>query len=60
MSKAVTVRAQKLRRDNTKLRLYIFLALVAALLLAALFSMRLAPYDPYRSEERRVGKECRL
>ncbi len=47
MSKAVTVRAQKLRRDNTKLRLYIFLALVAALLLAALFSMRLAPYDPY-------------
>ncbi|MCI8672591.1 MAG: ABC transporter permease [Lachnospiraceae bacterium] len=47
MSKAVTVRAQKLRRDNTKLRLYIFLVLVAALLLAALFSMRLAPYDPY-------------
>lgn len=47
MSKAVTVRAQKLRSDNTKLRLYIFLVLVAALLLAALFSMRLAPYDPY-------------
>lgn len=47
MSKAVTVRVQKIKRDNTKLRLYIFLALVAALLLAALFSMQLAPYDPY-------------
>lgn len=47
MSKAVTVRAQKLRSDNTKLRLYILFVLVAALLLAAFFSMRLAPYDPY-------------
>lgn len=47
MSKTVTVRTQKIRRNNTKRRLVIFLILTAVLLLTALFSMQLAPYDPY-------------
>lgn len=47
MKETVTVRAQKVRRDHIRLRLYFFAALVALLLLAALFSRQLAPYDPY-------------
>jgi len=45
--KSVTVRRQKVRRNHIRLRLYFFLGLTAALLLAALFADRLAPYDPY-------------
>lgn len=47
MSRMVTVRTQKVRKNNTKWRLIIFLVLAALLLLTALFSMQLAPYDPY-------------
>lgn len=47
MSKMVTVRTQKVRKNNTKWRLIIFMVLAALLLLTALFSMQLAPYDPY-------------
>lgn len=42
----VTVRRQRLRRDHTKLRLWCFLALTAALLLTAIFARQLCPYDP--------------
>lgn len=46
MSKTVTVRVQKGKRNHIKIRLYVFAALVIALLLTALFSYSLAPYDP--------------
>lgn len=46
MNKTVTVRVQKVKRNNIKIRLYVLAALVILLLLAALFSEQLAPYDP--------------
>ena len=45
--KAVTVRRQKVKRSNTKLRLYFFLTLTAVLLIVTLFADKLTPYDPY-------------
>ncbi len=45
--KSVTVRKQKVRRNNIKLRLYFFLGGVAALLLVTLFADKIVPYDPY-------------
>lgn len=45
--KAVTVRRQKVRRNNIKLRLYFFLTLAAVLLIVTLFADKLTPYDPY-------------
>lgn len=45
--KSVTVRRQKIKRNNVRLRLYIFLTLVAVLLLVTLFAEQIAPYDPY-------------
>ncbi|MGN0978581.1 MAG: nickel transporter permease [Faecousia sp.] len=47
MSENITVRTQKVKRSHTKLRLYVFLTLVILLMLVALFSEQLAPYDPY-------------
>lgn len=47
MSENITIRTQKVKRSHTKLRLYIFLGLVILLMLVALFSEQLAPYDPY-------------
>lgn len=47
MNKTVTVRLQKVRRNNIKIRLYVFAALVILLLLVTLFAEQLAPYDPY-------------
>lgn len=47
MNETVTIRTQKIRKNNTKRRLIIFLALTVILMLTALFSMQLAPYDPY-------------
>ncbi len=46
MSKTVSVRIQKVKRNHIKIRLYVFAALVILLLLTALFSKYLAPYDP--------------
>lgn len=43
----VTVRRQKVKRNNSKLRLCFFLALAAALLLVTLLADRLVPYSPY-------------
>jgi peptide/nickel transport system permease protein len=46
MNETVTVRTQKIKRNNIKVRLYLFTALVLVLLLVTLFSNQLAPYDP--------------
>ena len=43
---AVTVRRQRIRKDNTKVRLIIFTALVIALLFVAVFAEWICPYDP--------------
>ena len=47
MSNTVTIRPQKIKRSHTKIKLLVFLSLVILLLLVALFSEQLAPYDPY-------------
>lgn len=47
MNGNVTIRTQKVKRSHTKLRLCVFLGLVIILMLVALFSEQLAPYDPY-------------
>ncbi|MGM9640323.1 MAG: nickel transporter permease [Faecousia sp.] len=47
MSETITIRTQKVKRSHTKLRLCVFLVLVIILMLVALFSEQLAPYDPY-------------
>ena len=47
MNGKTTVRVQKVKRSHIRQRLCVFLALVVILMLAALFSEQLAPYDPY-------------
>ena len=47
MSGIITIRTQRVRRGHTKLRLCVFLVLVIILMLTALLSEQLAPYDPY-------------
>lgn len=47
MNGKLTTRTQRIKRSHIKLRLYIFLTLVILLMLTALFSEQLAPYDPY-------------
>ena len=47
MNEKITIRTQKVKHSHTKQRLCIFLGLVSLLMLAALFSEQLAPYDPY-------------
>lgn len=47
MNETVTIRTQKVHRSHIRFRLYFFSALVILLLLTALFSEQLAPYDPY-------------
>ena len=47
MNEKITVRTQKVKHSHTKQRLCIFLGLVILLMLVALFSEQLAPYDPY-------------
>ena len=43
---AVTVRVQKIQKDHTKLRLYVFGAFAAALLIVVVFAEKFCPYDP--------------
>ena len=50
MNETVTIRVQKVKKNNIRTRLFFFLALVAILLLVALFSEKLAPYDPYKQD----------
>lgn len=47
MNGETTVRVQKVKRSHIRQRLCVFLVLVVILMLAALFSEQLAPYDPY-------------
>lgn len=47
MNGNITIRTRRIKSSHIKLRLYIFLTLVILLMLAALFSEQLAPYDPY-------------
>ena len=47
MNGNITIRTQKVKRSHTKLRLCVFLGLVIILMLVALFSEQLTPYDPY-------------
>ena len=47
MNGNITIRTQKVKRSHTKLRLCVFLGLVIILMLTALLSEQLAPYDPY-------------
>lgn len=47
MSEGITVRRQKRKPSHTKWKLWFFLTLVILLMLIALFSEQLAPYDPY-------------
>ena len=42
-----TVRIQKVRRNTLKIRLIVFGALAALLLIGSIFSEHLTPYDPY-------------
>ena len=47
MNEKITVRVQKVKRSHIRQRLCVFLVLVVILMLVALFSEQLAPYDPY-------------
>lgn len=47
MNGNITICTRRIKSSHIKLRLYIFLTLVILLMLAALFSEQLAPYDPY-------------
>lgn len=47
MNENITIRTQKVKRSHIKLRLCVFLGLVIILMLVALLSEQLAPYDPY-------------
>lgn len=47
MSEGITVRRQKRKSSHTKWKLWFFLTLVILLMVIALFSEQLAPYDPY-------------
>ena len=42
-----TIRIQKVRRNTLKIRLIVFGALAAVLLIGSIFSEHLTPYDPY-------------
>ena len=44
--KQVTVRTQKIRKSHIRQKLIFFLVLAGVLILAAVFSDRLCPYDP--------------
>lgn len=50
MSEHITLRTPKIKRGHTRQRLVLFSALVAILMLTALFSRQLAPYDPYAQD----------
>lgn len=50
MSDAVTVRVQKIRKNNIKARLVFFLLLVAILLIVTILADKIVPYDPYAQD----------
>lgn len=48
--KKITVRTQKIKKNHTKSKLIFFLVLAGVLLLIAIFSKYLCPYDPYAQD----------
>ena len=48
--KKITVRTQKIKKNHTKSKLIFFLVLAIVLLLIAIFSKYLCPYDPYAQD----------
>ena len=46
MTGTVSVRRQKIRKNNTKQRLLFFLLLAGLLMLAVVFAEQICPYDP--------------
>lgn len=48
--KEVTVRKQKIKKNHTKEKLIVLLALAAVLLVIAVFAEYLCPYDPYEQD----------
>ena len=50
MSKPVTVRVQKVKKNTIRARLIFFLVLVAVLLLVTIFAEEIVPYDPYEQD----------
>lgn len=50
MSKTITVRYQKIKKNTIKGRLIFLLILAAILLLVAVFAERIVPYDPYAQD----------
>ena len=49
-NKDVTVRAQKIKKSHIKTKLIVFLVLAIGLVILAVFSDQLCPYDPYAQE----------
>lgn len=49
-NKSVTVRTQKIRKSHIKQKLIFFLILAAGLVILAVFSDHLCPYDPYAQD----------
>lgn len=50
MKDTVTVRVQKVKKNNIKGRLYFFLVLLAILLVVTIFADKIVPYDPYEQD----------
>lgn len=50
MKDTVTVRVQKIKKNNIKGRMYFFLIMVAILLVVTIFADRIVPYDPYEQD----------
>ena len=50
MSRPVTIRVQKVKKNRIRTRLLFFLFLVAILLFVSFFADRIVPYDPYAQD----------
>lgn len=50
MKDTVTVRVQKVKKNNVKGRLYFFLVLLTILLVVTIFADKIVPYDPYEQD----------
>lgn len=50
MKDTITVRVQKVKKNNIKGRLYFFLLLVAILLVVTVLADKIVPYDPYEQD----------
>ena len=50
MKDTVTVRVQKVKKNNIKGRLYFFLVLLTILLVVTIFADKIVPYDPYEQD----------